>query len=144
MHKPSKGAGAGTTLIKAMHAHLNCPIALDWIDAQTAGNQRPRNSAAPRTRCCQAARVVAHLFPGREAGLIVIELDIVSEDGICLGRITGRKGCIEQKAVHPSQCIEEGTGRQSIGAISYRLRANRGWARDGTNDEHKAQEFLTN
>jgi hypothetical protein len=38
VHESSKGAGVGTSLIKAMHAHLNRAVAFNRIDAQTTRN----------------------------------------------------------------------------------------------------------
>jgi len=59
-----------------------------------------------RAGCREPAGVLPNLLAHRKAVFIVIELDIVSKDGIGLSGIARNERCIEQDAVHAREFVE--------------------------------------
>jgi len=91
VNKPRERTRGGASLIEPMDPDLHGPIALDRVNLQAARNDGARDAARRWAGCGELTSVLPNLLPCGEASLIVIELDIVGKDGICLGGIARRE-----------------------------------------------------
>src|SRR5688572_21155126 len=111
----SQGAGRRSAFVEAMHSDLRRTVAFDREYPQAAGHEGSRHAILSGTRFGETAGVLAYLLAGREAVLVVIELDVLGEDGIGLGRIAGHERGLEHRAIHAGELIEQGARIEPTG-----------------------------
>jgi len=89
-----------------MHPDLYGSISPYGVHPQASRHYGTTYATVTWTRSGEAAGVLAYLVTHRQAGLIVIELNVLRKNGVGLGGVASLERGLKEGAVHPQKCVE--------------------------------------
>jgi hypothetical protein len=83
VHEPGGRGVERAALDEFVHPDLNGAVSTDRIDAERIWHQASCDAARAWARFGQPCEIRSHLWPFMQASAIVVELDVVSQQGEC-------------------------------------------------------------